>query len=225
MQDYLGEFVYGGIDGSITTFAIVAGSVGADLSSAIIIVLGFANLLADGFSMSIGAFLAAKSEQQNFNKHEKRKAKQIEQDPEVERLKLQSVYRAKGFSGSLLEQCVAQVTKNKSLWLSELMKHELEMIEDKRSPIAIGLVTYCSFILFGFIPVMVYVLDFWLDINHHLFLWASLLTTLCFALIGWLKARFNETSLIKGIAETIALGTLAAGVAYFIGDFLEKMIS
>ena len=42
-QDYLGEFVYGGIDGSVTTFAVVAGAVGASLDSSIIIILGFAN--------------------------------------------------------------------------------------------------------------------------------------------------------------------------------------
>ena len=60
--EYLGEFVYGGIDGTVTTFAVVAGAVGANLGSEIILILGFANLLADGFAMSIGAFLSKKSE-------------------------------------------------------------------------------------------------------------------------------------------------------------------
>ena len=52
-QKYLWEFVYGGIDGCVTTFAVVAGSVGAWLEARIILILGFANLFADGFSMSI----------------------------------------------------------------------------------------------------------------------------------------------------------------------------
>ena len=68
-EKYLGEFVYGGIDGCVTTFAVVAGSVGADLNSSIILILGFANLLADGFAMSIGAYLSAKSERDNEIKH------------------------------------------------------------------------------------------------------------------------------------------------------------
>ena len=59
-QNYLGEFVYGGIDGSVTTFAIVAGSVGADLSASVVLILGFANLLADGFSMSVGGLFIRK---------------------------------------------------------------------------------------------------------------------------------------------------------------------
>ena len=68
VQSYLGEFVYGGIDGSVTTFAVVAGSVGAGLDSSVIIILGFANLLADGFSMSVGAYLSTKSEKDQFEK-------------------------------------------------------------------------------------------------------------------------------------------------------------
>ena len=61
-RKYLPEFVYGGIDGAVTTFAIVAGSIGASFSSAIILVLGFANLFADGFSMAVSNYLSTKSQ-------------------------------------------------------------------------------------------------------------------------------------------------------------------
>lgn len=61
-EDYLSEFVYGGIDGAVTTFAVVAGAAGAGFSTTVIIVLGFANLIADGFSMSVGSYLSSKSE-------------------------------------------------------------------------------------------------------------------------------------------------------------------
>src|SRR5687768_1256069 len=67
-EKYLGPFVYGGIDGSVTTFAVVAGSVGAGLNTSVIIILGLANLLADGFSMSIGAYLSAKSQRSYYYK-------------------------------------------------------------------------------------------------------------------------------------------------------------
>lgn len=61
-EQYLGQLVYGAIDGSVTTFAVVAGAAGAKLSSTVIIILGFANLIADGFSMGASAYLSAKSE-------------------------------------------------------------------------------------------------------------------------------------------------------------------
>ena len=51
------DFVYGATDGAVTTFAVVAGVVGAALSPSIILILGFANLFADGFSMAIGNYL------------------------------------------------------------------------------------------------------------------------------------------------------------------------
>jgi vacuolar iron transporter family protein len=64
LEDYLSEFVYGGIDGAVTTFAVVAGATGARFDVKVILVLGFANLIADGFSMGIGSYLSTKSEQE-----------------------------------------------------------------------------------------------------------------------------------------------------------------
>ncbi len=61
-EDYLSEFVYGGIDGAVTTFAVVAGATGARFDIKILLVLGFANLIADGFSMGVGSYLSTKSE-------------------------------------------------------------------------------------------------------------------------------------------------------------------
>lgn len=61
-EKYLGEFVYGAIDGTVTTFAVVAAAAGAGLSSIVVIILGIANLIGDGFSMGASSYLAAKSE-------------------------------------------------------------------------------------------------------------------------------------------------------------------
>lgn len=68
-RKYLAEFVYGGLDGAITTFAIVAGAMGAGLGATIILVLGFANLFADGFSMAASNYLSTKSERELAGKH------------------------------------------------------------------------------------------------------------------------------------------------------------
>ncbi len=58
---YLPEFVYGGTDGAVTTFAVVAGVAGASLSPAIVLILGFANLIGDGISMAASDYLSTKS--------------------------------------------------------------------------------------------------------------------------------------------------------------------
>ncbi len=62
IEKYLAQFVYGAIDGSVTTFAVVAGAAGARLASMVVIILGVANLVADGFSMGASAYLSSKSE-------------------------------------------------------------------------------------------------------------------------------------------------------------------
>ncbi len=70
-EKYLAQFVYGAIDGSVTTFAVVAGAAGARLASVVVIILGVANLVADGFSMGASAYLSAKS-QRDLDKKDKK---------------------------------------------------------------------------------------------------------------------------------------------------------
>ena len=222
LQEYLREFVYGGIDGAVTTFAVVAGGFGANLDAGILIILGFANLLADGFSMSVGAYLSAKSEKDNYDKHEKIEYWEVENLPEVEREEIAEIYRQKGFKGELLDKIVDHICSDKDLWVAEMMKDELGMMRDSKSPFKIGLATLISFILVGFIPLMVYLWDFFFPTDLNIFLWTSILTGVAFLIVGWLKGIVNQTSAIRSISETVALGLLAAVVAYYVGDILES---
>ena len=224
-EKYLGEFVYGGIDGCVTTFAVVAGSVGAGLESAVIIILGFANLLADGFAMSVGAYLSSKSNKDNYEKHKQIEYWEIENLPEDEKEEIRDIYRAKGFSGDLLEKVVEVITSDKDRWVNDMMKEELEMIDEDKSPIYIGGVTYFSFILIGVIPLIVYVIDFIDPLEQNLFVTASILTAIGFLIIGLLKAYVNQTQFWKGMLETLFLGGIAAVVAYFVGDLLKKLVT
>ncbi len=224
-EKYLGEFVYGGIDGCVTTFAVVAGSVGAGLDSSIIIILGFANLFADGFSMSIGAYLSSKSQIDSFNKHQQIEYLEVKHTPEMEREEIRTIYREKGFEGDLLEKVVETITEDKDRWVDVMMKEELEMMKDKKSPHLIAGTTFFSFLFIGFIPLFVYVFDYISTIGQHLFLLSSLLTAAGFIIIGALKTYVTSTNIWKGIMETLFLGLTAALVAYFVGDFLEKLIN
>ncbi|MBT8189253.1 MAG: VIT1/CCC1 transporter family protein [Bacteroidia bacterium] len=224
IETYLGEFVYGGIDGCVTTFAVVAGAVGAGLDSIIIIILGFANLLADGFAMSIGAYLSAKSESDNFKKYKEKEYWEIENMRESEVEEVREIFTAKGFKDELLEKIIDVITSDKDRWVDVMMKEELGMLENDKSPWRIGLATYTSFILIGVVPLMIYVIDYIKDLQINLFVYSSVLTALGFILIGGLKAYVNQTKILKGISETLLLGAIAALVAYFVGDLLEQLI-
>ncbi len=222
-QEYLGEFVYGGIDGSVTTFAVVAGSAGAGLSSEIVIILGFANLIADGFSMSVGSFLSTKSEKENYEKHKAVEYWEVDNLPEKERAEIREIYEAKGFKGDLLEQVVDVITEDRDRWVDVMMKEELEMAEETKSPLAMGAVTFGSFLFFGFIPLLIYVVDYFAGLESNRFLISSILTGVTFALIGYLKAVVNTTAVLRSILETLFLGGAAAILAYYVGDVLENM--
>lgn len=226
-SDYLGEFVFGSIDGSVTTFAVVAGASGAHLESSIVIILGFANLIADGFSMSVGSYLSAKSEKETFAKNQRKEYWEVENIPDSEREEIREIYKKKGFTGSLLNKVVDKITADKDVWVDVMMKEELEMTRQIKSPFAMGFVTFLSFVTVGFIPLFIFVLNYLGVFNYpdQLFLITCLLTGTCFLGIGYLKSMVNHTSKIKSMIETILLGGSAASLAYFTGFILEKIIS
>ena len=126
---------------------MVAGAVGAHLGSDVILILGFANLLADGFAMSVGAFLSAKTEKEKFLKHKTIEYWEVENMPQKETEEIREIYRAKGFKGKLLEEVVSVIVEDKDRWVDVMMKEELDMIEDLRAPITIGGVTYIAFLV------------------------------------------------------------------------------
>lgn len=225
-QHFIGEFIYGGIDGSVTTFAVVAGAAGANLESSVVIILGFANLIADGFAMSVGAYLSTKSEQQQYEKHRATEYWEIDNMRDSEVQEIRDIYAAKGFEGELLEQVVSKITEDKDRWVDVMMKEELEMIKETKSPFQMGLVTFISFILMGFIPLIVYVIDYSGDgLNIDLFTYSSVLTFITFAGIGFAKSYVTETSKIRSMLETLFLGGSAAVLAYYVGVILESIIS
>jgi VIT1/CCC1 family predicted Fe2+/Mn2+ transporter len=224
-HQYLGEFVYGGMDGCVTTFAVVAGAYGANLETSVVIILGLANLIADGFSMSVGSFLSEKSKKQQYEKQQKKEYWEVEnlRDSEVKDIK--DIFKAKGFKGELLEQVVKKITENNDHWVDMMMKHELEIIPEKRTSIAIGLATFVSFLLVGFIPLFIYILDFIHKLEINLFQISAILTFIVFIIIGFLKSYVTRTNWIRGIIETLLLGTTAAILAFLVGGLLEKWIN
>jgi len=226
LKDFLTEFVYGSIDGSVTTFAVVAGAAGAELDTKIVLILGFANLIADGFSMSVGNYLSVKSEIDNYRRHEKVEYWEVDNLPEKEKDEIREIYAAKGFEGPLLEEVVRVISNDKDRWVDVMMKEELEMNLPAESPVKTASVTFLSFVVIGFIPLLTYVINFFGSMESNiLFPLSCLFTSFAFILIGYLKSYVNDTNKLKSIIETLLLGGIAATLSYFVGDVLEKLLS
>lgn len=223
-ETYLPEVVYGSIDGIVTTFAVVAGAAGAELQINIILILGMANLFADGLSMSIGSYLSNKSERDNYQKHLRIEEWEIENMPDDERKEIEMIYRQKGFEGKELEMVVNRITSNKKVWLDTMMKDELGLSEQKKSPLKAGLSTLMAFITAGAIPLGAYILAYAGKYPIDPFILSSLVTMFAFILIGYIKTYVTQIGLLRSILETLLLGAAAAMAAYFLGDYLEKLL-
>ena len=166
---YLPEFVYGGTDGAITTFAIISGVLGASLSSSIVLILGFANLFADGFSMAVSDYLSIKS-----------------------RNDLQG--KLKGTRISAMKA---------------------------------ALVTFASFFVIGFIPLLSFVVAVLTDFQHIMqnqFFYSAALTLVALGIVGWFRGKVSEKNKLKSSIQTILIGGIAGVLAFLVGYFMKSLI-
>ena len=221
-QGYLKDSIYGAIDGAVTTFAVVSSVTGAGLSSGIVIILGLANLLADGFSMAAGNFLGTRAENQSERKARKEEALEIETHPEGEIEEIRQIYAAKGFKGEILEEIVGVITSNKERWLDTMMQEEHGVTGNHPSALKAGLATLIAFLVIGGIPLAAYIVDL-VDpsILGDPFVPSCILTGIAFFGVGALKSRYVEQHWSLSGAETLGIGTLAAIVAFGIGLLLR----
>ncbi len=218
---YLGDMVYGGLDGIITTFAIVSGVAGANLGPEIVIILGIANLLADGFSMATGAYLSSKSEREYYDREWRREAWEVEHFPEGERAELYEIYREDGYSESEANELVAIKSRQPDRWIKAMMVDELGMLPDERKPLLSGLATFIAFVIAGSFPLLVFLLGLVVDIPQSLaFPTAVVLSGLALFALGAAKSFVTRLSPLRSGFEMLLVGGLAAAVAYAVGALL-----
>ncbi len=221
----LGDFVLGAIDGAITTFAVVAGAAGADLSAGIIVVLGVANLLADGFSMGVGVFLGGRAGDQEVDRLRLMIESHVEVFPEGDREAIRQIYAARGFQGEDLEMAVRTITADRDRWVGEILNELHGVASEPASAAKAGMVTFVAFLAIGAIPLIIFVADVALggDIWAP-FLWAAILTGGAFFLIGTIKSRFVAGKWWYEGMETLVIGGIAAALAYGVGVALRGIV-
>ena len=224
--EYLKEIVYGGIDGIVTTFAVVAGFSGASLggdevlqlSFLTVLLFGLANLLADGLSMGLGNFLSIRAEQDLFASHRDKECREIETHREMEIEETVEILVGKGFSLEDAQKLVEIFQRNPEYWVDWMMQHELEM-EDPRgiNPALTGGATFISFLIFGFIPLIPFLFK-GLDAERA-FMYSCAATAGALILLGLLKWRVTRTAFFRSVGETVLVGGVAAAVAFWVGTF------
>ncbi len=221
------NFVYGAIDGAVTTFAIVTGVVGASLAPSIIIILGFANLLADGFSMAIGNYLAVKTQNEFIQRERKREEWEIDNRIEEEQQEIREIYSKKGFKDELLDDIVRIITSRRKVWVDTMMREELGLIEGKNSPVVSAVNTFVGFNAIGIIPLIPFIVVYLTGSNifiSNAFFYSVFATASSFFLIGSIRGKVVRKPMMISGFNTLLIGGVAAAVSYCIGYVLSMII-
>jgi len=221
-HSYLGDFVLGAVDGAVTTFAVVAGGAGAGLSNGIVLILGFSNVLADGFSMAAGNFLKARADQLVLEQFRRQEEAHIDQVPEGEREEIRQIFRGKGFDGEVLDKIVQVITEDRQQWVNTMLTEEWGLRLDQPKPWKAGLATFVAFLLAGLVPLLPPLL-----LPHgqsrNSFVASSILTAITFFAVGYIRGQVVDRRPWAAGLETLLIGGAAASVAYAVGTLLERL--
>jgi len=226
MKLHFDDFIYGSIDGAVTTFAIIAGVVGASLSPGIILILGFANLFADGFSMAAANYQASKARNQFIEMKRKQEEWEIDHMEEQEKEEIREIYKKKGFKDELLEEIVRIITSRRKIWIDTMMKEELGLIEDGKNPLDNSVSTFIGFNLIGLIPLIPFMIFMIMkiDANSEVFVYSTISVIVSFFLVGMIKGKIVKKPKIRSGFYTLIIGGIASLVAYFVGYGLKILI-
>jgi VIT1/CCC1 family predicted Fe2+/Mn2+ transporter len=223
---YIGQAVYGASDGIVTTFAAISGIAGANLNPKIAIIVGLANLFADGISMAIGDYLSEKSEREYILAEKEREMWEVERMPEAEKLEVMEIYKKKGLSGEKLNNLVDAITSDKEIWVQTMLHEELGLFEDDTNPLKSAIVTFLSFAIAGFMPLIAYVFaSQWAFLLQNQFLISCIITGITLFFVGALRQIVTGVKWYMGGFEMLFVGGLSATVAYLIGWMLEKIVN
>lgn len=215
------DAILGGIDGCVTTFAVVSGAFGAGFSASVAMVLGIANLLADGFSMAVSNYESIKAQQEYIDDVRERERRHIEQVPEGEREEVRQIFRQKGFDGELLERVVEIISQDRTVWVDTMITEEHGLQTQALSPVRSAATTFLAFLVVGMMPLLPYTLARLSTTQQFL---ASLtIAALMFFLIGMLKSLVYHRPILQSGLRTLLMGGTAAGLAFVTGRLANAL--
>lgn len=210
------DVVIGMADGLTVPFALAAGLSAAVTSSHVIVTAGLAEIAAGAIAMGLGGYLAAKTDREHYATEEQRERREVDEFRKHEIDETKGILRAYGLEGQALDGVVEAIASNKERWVNFLMRFELGLKrpDPKRAPIS-ALTIGGSYAVGGFIPLLPYILTG----NVSTALIASvILTGITLAVFGAVKGRLSGVHVIRGSAQTLIVGGLAAGVAFYVAS-------
>lgn len=219
---YLGDFVYGANDGIITTFAVISGAAGAAFAPKIVIVLGLANLIADGFSMASSDYLAVRSRLDLEKKLKIGEEMETREFPEEEKREVRGLIKEWGLSGENMEKAVQAITSDKKRWVNFMMREELGIVDEKISPVRHGIVTFISFVIAGALPLIPYLASIFTSLEPKY--WISIVVTACsLFVVGAARSLVTGKNFVYSGLEILIVGGIASSIAYGVGWSIKEL--
>ena len=119
--------ILGGQDGLVNILGIILGIIAGGGSNTVLLAAGFAAAITESISMGAVGYTSAMSERDYYDAEQLREANEIDTMPDQERDEVRSIYRAKGFSGELLDRVVETITMDRKTWVATMMSEELHL--------------------------------------------------------------------------------------------------
>lgn len=221
-QSYLSDAILGGIDGCVTTVAVIASVAGAGLPGMIAFVLGIASLIADAFSMGVSNYQAVKSQDDARDRLREQERRHIRLAPQGEREEVREIFRQKGFDGDTLEKVVDTISADERLWVNTMLQEEFGYALSGPAPLKAAMATFGVFIGVGFIPLLPFLIP--ALAGTEMFLVSGTTAIVALFGIGWAKGQILGMGRFRAGMETLAMGGGAAAVAFLSGFVLEPML-
>lgn len=222
---YVGDVVLGGLDGILTSFAIVSGAAGAKLAPEIVPILGLATLVADGIAMGASAFLSAKSQREFYEEQQRREYAEVEAIPEVESREMYDIYRGRGYSDKHAQDLVDILSQNKDRWVKAMLVEELGLLEDERKPAISAMAVFGSFVVSGMAPLLVYLAGLFVGVSMGVaFIISIVSSAVALFILGAAKVLLTKRNPMRAGLEMLFVGSLAGGAAYAIGAALHALV-
>lgn len=221
LQEFLKQIVYGGNDGIVTTFSVVAGFAGAGATGAAsvgamaVLLFGLANLFADGTAMGLGEFLSSRSERDVYVAAHAREMAEVARNPAFEKAEAVEVLTERGMPAGDAQQMAEIMSRTPAFMADFMMQHEHGLPDPTGdAPAARGLVTFLSFLAFGSMPLWPY---FLLPPDPATFHASLAMTFAALVSLGLLRWRVTQQGLLRSVGETVLVGGVCAVVAYLVG--------
>jgi VIT1/CCC1 family predicted Fe2+/Mn2+ transporter len=221
----LRDLVYGAIDGTVTTYAVVAGVAGSGLEATVVLVLGAANLVADGFSMAVANFLGIRSEERRRLRVLRQEQRHIELWPAGEREEVRQLLARDGLTGDVLATATDAITADRQRWIDVMMAREHGFGAVRPEPLRAATATFLAFVAVGVLPLLAFVVDAIPDVDvTNPYAWSTMLAALAFVAVGAVQGIVVDESWWRGAATTLGIGGAAAALAYVVGLALGNIV-